>query len=165
MWHPTGKKWLFGQDNRFFEEKKHLKIGYFCVRESVLPDFGRTWTANGWHQVNFRPIPVNLRVWRFKLAMWEVGGIKIEQHFSLCVCTESGEKVYFLVKRSVHFLFVSKWPDENWQSVVKNWHRDKSRNQGQLPEPRLYSKISDFQYFSVLGNFYALYHFVCHRYT
>ena len=33
--------------------------------------------------------------------MGEVGGIKIEQHFSLCVCTESGERVYFLVKRSV----------------------------------------------------------------
>ena len=26
---------------------KHLKIGYFCVHESGLPDFGRTWTQNG----------------------------------------------------------------------------------------------------------------------
>ena len=26
--------------------KKHLKNGYFCVHESELPDFGRTWTPN-----------------------------------------------------------------------------------------------------------------------
>ena len=32
-------------------------------------------------------------------------------------------------------------------------------------KPRLYSKISDFQNLSVLGDLYALYHFVCHRYT
>ena len=32
--------------------------------------------------------------------------------------------------------------------------------------PRLYSEISDFQNLSVLGDFYALHHFVCHhRYT
>ena len=37
--------------------------------------------------------------------MWKVGGIKIERPRSsnifLCVCTEIGEKVNFLVKRSV----------------------------------------------------------------
>ena len=33
--------------------KKHIKKGYFCVQESELPDFGRTWTPNRWHQVNF----------------------------------------------------------------------------------------------------------------
>ena len=31
-------------------------------------------------------------------------------------------------------------------------------------EPRLCSEISDFVILSVLGDFYALYHFVCHRY-
>ena len=32
-------------------------------------------------------------------------------------------------------------------------------------EPRLYSEISDFQNLSVLGYIYALYYYVCHRYT
>ena len=32
-------------------------------------------------------------------------------------------------------------------------------------EPRLYSEISLFQNLSVLGDFYALYHFVCHTYN
>ena len=36
-----------------FVQKKNLKNGYFCVHESELPDFGRTWTPNRWHQVNF----------------------------------------------------------------------------------------------------------------
>ena len=34
-------------------QKKHLKIAYFGGHGSGLPDFGRTWTPNGWHQVNF----------------------------------------------------------------------------------------------------------------
>ena len=49
--------------------QKHVKIGYFCVHFSGLPDFGRPWTANGWQQVNFGPTPENLGVWRFKLAV------------------------------------------------------------------------------------------------
>ena len=28
-------------------QKEHLRIAYFCVHESGLPDFGRTWTPNG----------------------------------------------------------------------------------------------------------------------
>ena len=51
----------------------------FCVHESLLPDFGRPWTANGWNQVNFRPTPENLGVGRLKLVMWEVDGIKVER--------------------------------------------------------------------------------------
>ena len=34
-------------------KKKHLKNSYFCVHESELPDFGRTWTLNCWQQVTF----------------------------------------------------------------------------------------------------------------
>ena len=42
----------------------------------------------------------------FKLAMWEVSGIKNERthepaSFFSCLCTESGEKEIFLVERSV----------------------------------------------------------------
>ena len=39
-----------------------LKIGYFGVHESGLPDFGRTWTPNSWHQVNFWGTPENFGV-------------------------------------------------------------------------------------------------------
>ena len=53
------------------------------MHESRLPDFGRPWTANGLYQVNFRPTPENFGVWQFKLAMWEVGVIKIERNTSL----------------------------------------------------------------------------------
>ena len=65
-------------------KKKHLKFAYFDVQESRLPDFGRPHTPNGWHQVNFRPTPENSGVWRFNLAMWEVGGIKIERTGAQC---------------------------------------------------------------------------------
>ena len=34
--------------------------------------------TNYWLQVNFRGTPESSVVWRFKLAMWKVGGIKIE---------------------------------------------------------------------------------------
>ena len=60
----------------FCATKKHLKNGYFCVQESELPDFGRTWTSNGWHQVNCLGGPENFGVEHFKLAMWKVGGTK-----------------------------------------------------------------------------------------
>ena len=40
-----------------FVQKKHLKIA--DLHKSGLPDFGRPWMANGWHQVNFRPTPEN----------------------------------------------------------------------------------------------------------
>ena len=32
-------------------QKKHLKIAYFGGHKSGLPDFGRPWTPNRWHQV------------------------------------------------------------------------------------------------------------------
>ena len=38
----------------------------------------RTWRPNWRHQVNFWGTPENFGVQRFKLAMWKVGGIKIE---------------------------------------------------------------------------------------
>ena len=60
------------------QRKNITKFAYFGVHESGLPDFRRPWTANGWHQVNLRPTLENLGVWRFNLAIWEVGGIKIE---------------------------------------------------------------------------------------
>ena len=41
-------------------KKKHLKNSYFCVHESELPDFGRTWTPNRWHQINFWGPPKTL---------------------------------------------------------------------------------------------------------
>ena len=56
--------------------KKSPQNGYFCVQESELPDFGRTWTSNGWHQVNCLGGPENFGVEHFKLAMWKVGGTK-----------------------------------------------------------------------------------------
>ena len=43
-------------------KKKHLKNSYFCVHESELPDFGRTWTPNRWHQVNSWGGPENFGV-------------------------------------------------------------------------------------------------------
>ena len=49
------------------------------VDTNLVTGFGRLGTPNGWHQVNFRPTPENFGVWRFKLAMWEVVGIKIER--------------------------------------------------------------------------------------
>ena len=42
-------------------KKKHLRIAYFGGHESGLPDFGRSWTPNDWHKVNFRPTPENFR--------------------------------------------------------------------------------------------------------
>jgi len=79
-----------------------LKITYFGGHESGLPDFGRPWTPNVWHLVNFRPTPENFEVCRFKLAIWEVGGIKIERtraHSIFFRCdTEIGEDVFFVGK-------------------------------------------------------------------
>ena len=77
VWHAIGKNWPFGQENRFFL-KILLEIAYLGVHESGLLDFGRPWTPNGWHQVNFMATPQNLGVRRFKQAMREVGDIKIE---------------------------------------------------------------------------------------
>ena len=99
-----GKIWPFGRENQFCA-KKHLKNGYFCVHESELPDFGRTWTPNRWHQVNFWGGPENFGVLRFRLAMWKVGGTKLERTrdsyiFVMCVHWNS-QKVIFWVKRSV----------------------------------------------------------------
>ena len=37
--------------------KKHLIFAFFGGHESDLPDFGRTWTQNHWHQVNFWDSP------------------------------------------------------------------------------------------------------------
>jgi len=42
--------------------KIHLKNGNFFVQESELPDFGRFWTANRKHQVNFWGVPENFGV-------------------------------------------------------------------------------------------------------
>ena len=63
-----------------FVQKEHLKTGSFGEHESGLPDFGRPWTPNGWHQVNFWGTPEHLGVWRLKLAMWKVGGTKMSVH-------------------------------------------------------------------------------------
>ena len=54
-----------------FHNTQHRKIASFCVHESGFPYFGRPWTPNFWHQVNFRSTPENFRVWRFKLAIWK----------------------------------------------------------------------------------------------
>ena len=70
-----------------FVQEKHLKIGYFCVHESGLPDFGRTWTQNGWQQVNFRPTPENLEVWRFRIERTRA------RYIFVCGCTEIWEKI------------------------------------------------------------------------
>ena len=32
--------------------QKNTSNGYFGGHDSGLPDFGRPWTPNGWHQVN-----------------------------------------------------------------------------------------------------------------
>ena len=63
--------WPFGQENRFCA-KKHLIFAYFGGHESELPDFGRTWTPNHWHQVNFWGTPVKFGLWQFNWAMWKI---------------------------------------------------------------------------------------------
>ena len=78
--------------------KKTPQNCLFCEHEAGLPDFEKPWTTNSWHQVNFTPAPENFGVWRFKLAMWEVGGIKIEGTQS-CRDTEIGEKSEFFSKK------------------------------------------------------------------
>ena len=55
---------LFGQENLFCA-KKRLKIAFFGGHESELPDFGRTWTPNVWHKVNFWDGPE--RLWNITL--------------------------------------------------------------------------------------------------
>ena len=71
---------------------------FFDLRLSSLNFFSQVCIF----QVKCRPTPENLGVWRFKLAIWEVGGIKIERtracNIFLCLCTEIGEKMIFLVK-------------------------------------------------------------------
>ena len=57
----TCKNWSIGQENWFFAKEKHLRIAYFGGHQSGLPDFGRSWTPNDWHKVNFRPTPENFR--------------------------------------------------------------------------------------------------------
>ena len=64
-------------ENRF-KEKNTLKTAFSRRKISASPHFGRTWMTNYWLQVNFRGTPESSVVWRFKLAMWKVGGIKIE---------------------------------------------------------------------------------------
>ena len=71
---------------------------------------------NGWHQVKF---PENLGVWQFKLAMWEVGGIKIER--------TRARNIFLSKSRMSAIFFLGIFGDF--------WGR----------EPRLYSEISDFQ--------------------
>ena len=108
MWHAIDKNWPFGQDNQFCAKKTHQN-GYFGVHETGSPDFGRTRTPNGWHQVNFRPTPENFGVWRFKLGMW---------HIFLCVCTDIGEDMNFW------FLVISevRSPDYKAKSAIfKIW--------------------------------------------
>ena len=125
-----GKNWQFGQDNQFFAKKKHHKIAYFGVHESGLPDFRRPWTANGWHQVNFKPTPENLGVKRFKLAMWEVGDIKIERTRArniFYVCTRKlAKKWFFLVKRSVPKNF--QWENFSGQVPTESLRTQDSEN-------------------------------------
>ena len=58
----VGINWPFGQKKSILGKKKRLIFGYFGGHESELPDFGRTWTPNGWHQVNFWGAPENFGV-------------------------------------------------------------------------------------------------------
>ena len=82
-----------------FVQKKHLKVAYFGGHKSGLPDLRRTWMPNGWHQVNFWGTPENFGVWRFKIAMWKVGGTEIERtrarNIFFCQDTEIREKAFF----------------------------------------------------------------------
>ena len=72
--------------------------------------------------------------------MWEVGGIKIERTRAYKKMTKLRLSAMFFGV----FLVISEFgsPD-NIEVVV----------------------VSDFQNLSVLGDFYALYHFLCQRYT
>ena len=83
-------------------QKKHLIFACFGGHESELPDFGRTWTPNGSHQVNFWGPPENFGVLRFKLAMWKDGGTKIERtgaRYILLLCEHgNSQKSDFLCK-------------------------------------------------------------------
>ena len=73
--HAVGKNLPFGRKICSVQKTPQN----FGVHESGLPDFGRLWTPNPWHQVIFSNTPKILRIWRFKWAMWKVGGIKIER--------------------------------------------------------------------------------------
>ena len=45
-----------------FVQKKHLIFTYFGGHKSELPDFERTWTPNGGHQVNCWGAPENFGI-------------------------------------------------------------------------------------------------------
>ena len=85
--------------------KKHLKIAYFGGHESELPDFGRTWTPNGWHQVNFWGGPekfgdITLQT-NYVDGRWHQNWAHTSPLHLFSVCTDIREKVIFWVKRSV----------------------------------------------------------------
>ena len=92
-------------------------MAYFGGNESGLPDFGRPWTPNRCHQVNFSATPEKFGVWRFKWAMLKVGGIKIERtplRYFIRPDTEIDEKVIFLV-----ILFVAEiFQQETFSGLV-----------------------------------------------
>ena len=79
-----------------FVQKKHLKMAYFCLHESGLPDFGRPWTPNRWHQVNFSG---------WALILFPPP------------CTELVKKIIFLMKPSVPENFQQ---DFFWGSYPRN---------------------------------------------
>ena len=129
--HALGKNWPFGQENLFCP-KKYLRVAYFCVHASGLPDFGRLWSPNPWHQANFSGIPEILRVWRLKWALCKVTRNHLIYTIPIKKLSKSRLSDPFLGL----FLVISE-----------------------------IGRLQGNQILSVLGDFNALNHFVCHRYS
>ena len=136
---------------KFVLSKKHLKMAYFCVHESGLPNFGRLWTPNPWHQANFSGTPEILRVWRFNGLCERSVASKLNTHrfntFSPRRCTEIGEKDSENV-----FGFGDRAPFRSY-SGSKWGHRPKigrvTQNMG------CYKSKSLCQFLSILGSLLA----------
>ena len=71
-WYAISNNWQFGHEN-WFCAKKHLKIAFFGGHVLELPVEGPG------RQVNFWVCPEKFWVIIFKVAMWKVGGTKIER--------------------------------------------------------------------------------------
>ena len=93
-----GNNWPFGQENRFCAKKTpHFHLFWWI----------QTWVTWLWKDLDAKPLtPGQLLGYPWKLAMWRVGGTKIERTrachiFLVCVHGNSRKKCFFGVKRSV----------------------------------------------------------------
>ena len=85
VWHAIGKSRRLA--GKTYLVQKKLKTAFFCSKKSAPPHFGKIWRPNCWYQVNLWGSPENCGVYRFKLAIGKVGGIKIE--------SAAGQRIFF----------------------------------------------------------------------